>query len=187
MSSFHRFQTLGCVIDSAPSPLGMGALKLWKSPKDHNITVVFPVTFLLYYYMYFEVTLRKASIILAISKTFTIAPMTIRNYKNYGKNEWGGIYLRNIENEDWPLLFLYSIKDPFMKYYYIDQIIQAKKSQNPSRIILSKKFDNSAHVAHFRKYPHEYIKKLESILYAAHFQEEMLGLSLNENKSKLLE
>ena len=185
MYLFHRFQTLGCVIDSAPSPLGVGAWKLWKSPEDHNIPVVFPVTFLLLYYGYFEVTLQKESIFSALIKTLTIAPTTFRNYKKYGKNEWCGIYLRNIENEDWPLLFLYSIKDPFMKYYYIDQIIQVKKIQNPSRIILSKKFDSSAHVAHFQKYPHEYITKLESILYAAHFQEEMLGLSLNQNKSKI--
>ena len=61
-----------------------------------------------------------------------------------------------------------------MTHFYIDHIIDVKKNQNPSRLILAQKFRKSGHVAHLRKYPEEYKNELESFLFKCH-----------NNKSKL--
>ena len=93
-----------------------------------------------------------------------MAPWSFYYYLKYGPNAWGGQYLRNVENENWPLLFLYSVQDNQMPHTYIDGIIDVKRTQNPTRLISSKKFQKSSHVSHFRKYPEEYKGKLEEFL-----------------------
>jgi hypothetical protein len=78
--------------------------------------------------------------------------------------EWAGPYLKNREQEKWPMLFLYSKKDSLMPYLYVSDLIETKKKQNTSRIISSRMFEKSAHVAHMRKYPDEYKQEIKKFL-----------------------
>ena len=169
-------QILGCVIDSAPSPLTWWPYVVSKSnPLFYRDTpLIFPWVFLPLTYGYFQRTELKQPIIKCIIEAIAIAPSSIRNYLKFGPNEWGGLYLKNIENGNWPLLFFYSYKDNLMTHLYIDHIIDVKKKQNPSRLILAQKFRKSGHVAHLRKYPEKYTDELESFL-----------LQSQNNKSKL--
>ena len=92
-------------------------------------------------------------------------PLSFKNYFKFGgAKHWPGPYLIYHEQEEWPLMFLYSKSDVMIPYLYISHVIDTKRKQNPSRIISSKLFDKSAHVAHFRKYPTEYSHELKIFL-----------------------
>ena len=175
-SSYFRLKILGCVIDSAPSPLTWWPYVTSKSnPLFYRDTpLIFPWLFLPFTYGYFQRTELKQPIAKCITEAIIIAPNAIQNYLRFGPNGWGGLYLKNVEKGIWPILFLYSYKDNLMTHLYIDHIIDVKKNQNPSRLIVAKKFHKSGHVAHLRKYPAEYKNELESFLFKCH-----------NNKSKL--
>ena len=154
-----RFNLLGCIIDSAPGPLSLTpymAQKLglrtfwWESPKGP------PITGLAGIYGYFQITERKKSLPEAIFKAIQIAPSSLKNWYKYGSAEWGGVYLLRKENENWPLLFLYSKKDDLMAHTWVTSVIENKRKQNPQRDIRAKLFEKSPHVAHLRFYPEEY-------------------------------
>ena len=73
-------------------------------------------------------------------------------------------YLVKTEKEDWPLLFLYSKKDYWISYQYINEVVHFKKKQNPSRIISTKLFESAEHVNLVRKYPQEYKSEIKQFL-----------------------
>ena len=161
-----RLKLVGCVIDSAPTPL-----TIWPYITSKNFSLfyrdtplVFPWIKLPFVFGYFLRTELKLPITNCIIATITITPRSIYNYLKFGRNDWGGLYLKNIENENWPIMFFYSYKDNLATYKYIAHIIDVKKNQNPSRLIMAKKFHDSGHVTHLRKYPEEYMTELESFL-----------------------
>ena len=51
-----------------------------------------------------------------------------------------------------------------MPYLYVSDLIETKKKQNTSRIVSSRMFEKSAHVAHMRKYPDEYKQEIKKFL-----------------------
>ena len=73
-------------------------------------------------------------------------------------------HLVKTEKEDWPLLFLYSKKDYWISYQYINEVVHFKKTQNPSRIISAKLFESAEHVNLVRKYPQEYKSEIKQFL-----------------------
>ena len=156
----------GCVIDSAPTPLTIWPYITSKkfSLFYRDTPLVFPWIKLPFVFGYFLRTELKLPITNCIIATITITPRSIYNYLKFGRNDWGGLYLKNIENENWPIMFFYSYKDNLATYKYIAHIIDVKKNQNPSRLIMVKKFHDSGHVTHLRKYPEEYTTDLESFL-----------------------
>ena len=168
MFSLSSLYLSACVIDSAPSPLTVWPYYAqwlnWKALNYMDVPLLFPLVFLPIVYGYFDKTLRNQSFLKSIWRTAIMAPWSFYYYMKYGPNAWGGQYLRNIENENWPLLFLYSVQDNQMPHTYIDGIIDVKRTQNPMRLISSQKFQKSSHVSHFRKYPEEYKGKVEEFL-----------------------
>ena len=181
--SNFSFELIGGVFDSCPGPLSIlpyydpnakcpwlriGA-KIMKflniKNAQHDVPVFYPFLMQPATYGYFQFTEAKRSIPVAIMKCFGILPVSFWNYFKYDKAyEWAGPYLKNREQEKWPMLFLYSKKDSLMPYLYVSDLIETKKKQNTSRIISSRMFEKSAHVAHMRKYPDEYKQEIKKFL-----------------------
>jgi len=98
-------------------------------------------------------------------KSIEMLPLSFKNYFKFGgAKHWPGPYLVHYEQEEWPLMFLYSKSDVMIPYLYISHVIDTKRKQNSSRIISSKLFNKSAHVAHLREYPSEYVYELKQFL-----------------------
>ena len=62
---------------------------------------------------YFNFTELHKSILNSTLKAVTMTPYSFYYYMKYGPTEWGGQYLKKVENEKLPLLFLYSVKDRY--------------------------------------------------------------------------
>ena len=156
----------GCVIDSAPTPLTLWPYVVSKNNPlfYRDAPLIFPWIGLPLIYGVFLRTELKQPITKCIIGAIIITPSSIYNYLKFGRINWGGLYLKNVENEIFPILFLYSFKDNLATHKYIDHIIDVKKNQNPSRLIMAKKFHDSGHVTHLRKYPEEYTAELKSFL-----------------------
>ena len=171
---------IGGVFDSCPGPLSLvpyndlSAKCPWLKfngrmfgsiSVQHDTPLFFPFFMLPATYGYFRFTEDKKSIPRAICDAFGILPVSFKNYFKYdGAKEWAGPYLLKKEQEMWPLLFLYSKKDSLMPYLYVNHVVDAKKKQNSCRIIMSKLFEKSAHVAHMRKYPEVYKQEIKQFL-----------------------
>ena len=141
------------------------AQNLFKTTSVHDTPVFFPFMMLPGVYGYFQYTEAKKSLPVAILKGIGIMPSSFKNYFKYGgADEWSGNYLMHKEREDWPLLFLYSKTDALMAYRYVREVIKVKTEQNSSRLVASRLFEKSAHVAHMRKYPDEYRHEVRQFL-----------------------
>ena len=161
-----RLKLAGCVIDSAPTPLTVWPYVVSKNNPlfYRDSPLIFPWIKLPFVFGYFVRTELKLPISNSIIAAITITPRSIYNYLKFGRNDWGGLYLKYVENENWPILFFYSYKDNLATHKYINHIIDVKKNQNPSRLIMTKFFQKSGHVTHLRKYPEEYTAELKSFL-----------------------
>ena len=170
--SFSRLELIGCVLDSCPTPMVywpyIAQMLNMDYSKDSDIARHFPLMFLPFTFGYFEYTENKQNVLTSAKQALTIAPKSYKNYMKFGPNAWGGQYLKMVEDENWPLLFLYSKKDNLVPHTYVDKIIQGKRQQNPSRLISTRKFDKSGHVAHLRKYPEAYKEELQQFLIQCH-------------------
>lgn len=157
---------LGCVIDSAPGPMGMvpyftQELRITNFKKD--APWLFPL-FTPIIYGYFERTEHKNSILASIWSALRITPALYMNWLKYGNNEWAGNYLMNTEREKWPLCFIYSQNDKLMAHTFVDRVVQTKIKQDSNRIIIVKKFKESGHVAHYKMFPNEYVDQVSKFL-----------------------
>ena len=157
----------GGILDSCPGPMSYVPYHAQKLgiTSVHDKPIFFPFMMLPGVYGYFQFTEAKKSLPVAMLKGIGMIPASFKNYFKYGgSDEWSGNYIRNVENENWPLLFLYSKTDALMAYMYVSEVVKEKKKQNPKRIIQSKLFEKSPHVAHMRKYPEEYRHQVKTFL-----------------------
>ena len=161
----------GAIMDSNPGPISkvpyicqrLGTSSL------HDTSYLYPLWFLAGTYGFFQYTINKASLRSSIGHSLSILPKSRKNYNVHnGALDWCGPYMRHVENEDWPLLFLYSKTDWMMPHTYVSLLIDFKKEQNPSRHIASKLFENAPHVAIMMKHPDEY--QVELLQFLTHIE-----------------
>jgi len=147
------------IMDSNPGPLSIRPYLAQSlgSYSLHDTSHFYPFTYLVGTYGYFQYTINKVSLLSSISHALRIFPRSVKNYRKHnGPLDWAGPYMRHVENESWPLLFIYSKTDKLMPHTYVSLLIDAKKKQNPSRHINSKLFEEAQHVSIMMKHPEEY-------------------------------
>lgn len=162
------FRLIGGILDSCPGPMSaipylaqfLGLEKIIHFDRPLLFPWHLPVI-----YGYFQFTEKKRSIPVAILKGLSmIVPSFINYFKHNRSLNWAGNYMKYAENYDYPLLFLYSKKDNLMAHTFVTKVIQAKRDQNPQRIVLSKLYDKSPHVAHIRTYPDSYREEIKGFM-----------------------
>ena len=81
-------------------------------------------------------------------------------------NIWSGDYLRQ-ERKKWPELFLYSKKDFYLPWQYMEETIDQR--QKEGREVVARCFEKSNHVEHLRRNKSEYVAAVHNFLDTAHF------------------
>jgi hypothetical protein len=71
-------------------------------------------------------------------------------------------FLKNTLHDSVPLLIIYSEKDELINHKFIDKLLIQLKSYD--KLVFSKKFTDSDHVAHYRKYSKEYLFSIDKLL-----------------------
>jgi hypothetical protein len=157
---------IGGILDSAPGPVSLWPYIAQDCGFDTQRYTPFflPPLSLPIIYGYFEVTERKNSLYTSFRKMCGIIPDFFRNHAKYGNDVWAGNFMMNVENEEWPILFLYSTKDNLMAYSYVNKVIQVKRKQNKNRPVISHNFVTSGHVDHMRSHPEDYRKMVKQFL-----------------------
>lgn len=163
-----NFQLIGGILDSCPGPLSFIPYLAQYLGLEKSIHADTPLLFpwkLPLVYGYFQFTEEKRSILVSIFKGFSMILPSFMNYFKYERSlEWAGNYMKYKENYQFPLLFLYSKKDDLMAHSYVSKVIHAKKAQNPQRMIISKLYEKSSHVAHIRTYPDSYRSEIKGFI-----------------------
>jgi len=160
----HDLNLRGAIMDSNPGPMSKVpylAQRLGSSSLHDTPRLLYPFSFLAGTYGFFLYTIKKEPLVSSINRALRLLPQSRKNYRMHnGPLDWAGPYLRHVENESWPLLFLYSKTDWMMPHTYVSLLIDSKKKQNPSRHITSKLFEKAQHVSIMMKHPEEYQSEL---------------------------
>jgi len=103
-------------------------------------------------------------------------PNLIRKFRglpveiSYVDGIWAGDFLRgDVENVDWPELFLYSNRDYYLPAQFIEAAIAARK-QHASHSISAVNFKGSGHVAHLRKHKKAYHEAVLNFMDEGYFR-----------------
>ena len=81
-------------------------------------------------------------------------------------NIWAGHFLQQ-ERKSWPELFLYSKKDFYLPWQYVEQTINQRKKDG--REVVAKCFNKSRHVSHLPGNKKEYVASVHNFLEQAYF------------------
>ena len=81
-------------------------------------------------------------------------------------NIWSGDFMRK-ERKKWPELFLYSKKDFYLPWQYMEETIDQR--QKDGREVVAKCFDRSKHVSHLPGNKKEYVAAVHNFLELAYF------------------
>ena len=81
-------------------------------------------------------------------------------------NIWSGDFLRQ-ERKKWPELFLYSKKDFYLPWQYMEETIDQR--QKEGREVVARCFEKSRHVEHLRGNKSEYVAAVHNFLDMAYF------------------
>ena len=89
---------------------------------------------------------------------------------------WCGDFMRR-ERKTWPELFLYSKKDFYLPWHYMEETIDQR--QKDGREVVARCFDKSKHVSHLPGNKREYAAAVHNFLELAYFSklpsEEKIG------------
>ena len=102
-------------------------------------------------------------------------------------NIWCGDFLRN-ERKKWPELFLYSKRDFYLPWQYMEETIDRR--QKAGREVLARCFEKSRHVEHLRGNKSEYVTAVHDFLEMAYFktlsvEQEDVQIQPRQDMSKL--
>ena len=79
---------------------------------------------------------------------------------------WCGDFMRR-ERKTWPELFLYSKKDFYLPWQYMEETIDQR--QKDGREVVARCFDKSKHVSHLPGNKREYVAAVHNFLELAYF------------------
>ena len=79
---------------------------------------------------------------------------------------WCGDFMRR-ERKKWPELFLYSKKDFYLPWQYMEETIDQR--QKDGREVVARCFDKSKHVSHLPGNKREYVAAVHNFLELAYF------------------
>ena len=85
-------------------------------------------------------------------------------------DKWSGHFLKEQVRNPWPELFLYSKKDFYVDWRYLENEVIGRRHENvASNRVMSKRWDSSGHVAHLKAHKAEYAETVFKFLEHAYF------------------
>jgi len=148
----------GLILDSGPGPMSLRDNYFKKNYKDNQTKSFLPIA------LYSVNAANKVPLSENIKQVKATLKVLGKNFAAYKNVPWTGAFLTHHEQGTWPLLLLYSKEDVLMPYTYLERMLEHQKSRNPDRQIISNKFVGSGHVAHYKKFPDQYVSLVQNFL-----------------------
>lgn len=171
-----RLEVRGAVFDSAPGPLGLQNIqKYWRldtlpaleglnrrierwSPR-HQTPLFLP-----FHLVGVDLANRKplATVLSNLAFQLRVLPSTWRGSRRV---PWCGAYMKEHEDQAWPLLFIYAKNDALLSWRYVEEVV--RRQQARGRKVLTTRFETSGkggHVAHLKYHPEEYKQAVAHLL-----------------------
>jgi hypothetical protein len=98
------------------------------------------------------------------------------------ENKWAGDFFRE-ERQSWPELFLYSKKDFYTPWQFMEETIDARR--NLGRVAVAQRWEESGHVSHLKANKKEYVKAVHSFLDQVYFSR--LPVTRSHSRSRAAE
>jgi len=160
----------GAVFDSAPGPLGWQNVQKYLRLEKFNIGIEkWSTRWQSPIYLPFHL----CGVDLANGKPLTTALSNVAFQlrtlpKTWPKSRsvpWCGPYMKDHEDEIWPLLFIYAKNDRLLSWRYVEEVVRRQEARG--RQVRTTRFDRSGkggHVAHLKFHPEEYKQAVNQLL-----------------------
>jgi hypothetical protein len=190
-ANLRQFVVKGVVIDSAPGQMcfSKAYLTLW-AMKNHTLTVCTHLVALLSQAGVFQafkqatglllpnwsaMQLNVAASLSLIMSWVLVSVILARRNTQY--------WTRLAQSpSDYPELYLYSDTDRLCEAHVIEKLVRSRRDRQP-HLIQSKRFEGSAHVQHFLRFPAEYETTLSLFLSLCHSRLSLRGAATLANRS----
>lgn len=161
----------GAVFDSSPGPLGLQNVQRYfqldgfATGIEKWVTRRQTPTFLPFHLFGVDMA-NRVPIVSAFGNVKKQLRTLCTTWKESKHIPWCGPYMKDIEQEEWPLLFIYAKNDQLLSWRYVEEVVRQQRLRG-GREVLTRRFDTSGrggHVAHLKYHPEEYKEAIRQLL-----------------------
>jgi len=171
-----RVEIRGAVFDSAPGPLGIQNVQKYLhldtlaaleglNRRIERWSPRHQTPFFLPFHLVGVDLANRKPIATVLANLVHQLRMLTSTWRVSRRVPWCGPYMKDHEEQAWPLLFIYAKNDALLSWRYVEEVV--RRQQGRGRQVLTTRFETSGkggHVAHLKYHPEEYKKAVAQLL-----------------------